>query len=217
MLPSRTPEPEPDSTNPRDSTPASPTWDQIDDNDLFSPTGNLLTFSRFVPQPRQPIPYVRDMDQTGTLSVGWSNSIDRNSLANFPAAKIAVEDSSTYDDTADMFRRLESTFDEWNEEPDLDLIALKNSVQIAIKHKASDDEIEQKRIAFEWFPISFDDEEMKFKIEFNDTSQLSDGFHNEYELNVIFWETKFFESKGIPIQAGTTLSLNLLGQVSKKE
>ena len=152
------------------------------------------------------------MDETGNLSVGWSSTINRSSMANFPAAMIAIEGLANRDDTSgDMFRRLESTVDEFNEDPDLELIKLKNAVQIAIKSKMGDDDHEKTKIQFDWFPISFDDEEMKFKIEFNDTNQLNDGFHNEYELNVIFWDQKFFEKNGIPIEAGTTLSLNLLG------
>jgi hypothetical protein len=43
-------------------------------------------------------------------------------------------------------------------------------VQVAIKNTDSDDDHEEAKIAFEWFPLSFDEEEMKIKIEFNDTN-----------------------------------------------
>ena len=42
--------------------------------------------------------------------------------------------------------------------------------------------------------------------------------YNQYELNVIFWDPKFFRTKvGINITPGTTLSLNLMGQISEEE
>ena len=110
-----------------------------------------------------------------------------------PSVVIAKEDESSQADTNGEVRKLSESAQVAKISEPQTLQKMRESVQIFIRNKLYQETDSRNDIKFDWHIMLFDGEQMEIKMDFEDPTQLNEGFDNTYELIVVFWDEDFFE------------------------